>query len=265
LALAPLFLACASADHRVRMNERAARAGFERATLNAGGFVLTRYLRASGPAGRLVVYLEGDAAAWHRDRLHVTVDPPPMEPLALRLAAADPATAVAWLGRPCQPVATEDAAGCTPALWSHRRFSETVVASLDAGLDALRRETGAGELELVGYSGGGVLATLLAARRGDVVRLVTVAAPLDLGAWITHHGLGPLDGDDPARLEAPLLDGLPQRHLVGERDPTVPPSALAGYLHRHPAATLEVVPRMGHGGWGDGWGDRIAAVRGDAP
>ncbi|MBW2313872.1 MAG: alpha/beta hydrolase [Deltaproteobacteria bacterium] len=247
------------------MNDRAARAGFERGTLDAGGFVLTRYLRASGPTPRLVVYLEGDAAAWHRDGRHVTADPPPMEPLALRLAGDDPAPAVAWLGRPCQPVADEDAAGCEPSLWSHGRFSEPVVAALDEGLNLLLRDSGARELELIGYSGGGILATLLAARREDVARLVTMAAPLDLDAWIEHHGLGPLDATDPARLDATSLADLPQWHLTGDRDATVPPDVLAGFMRRHPTARLEVVPRMGHGGWADGWAERIAALRRNEP
>ncbi|HKJ24489.1 MAG TPA: alpha/beta hydrolase, partial [Myxococcota bacterium] len=235
---------------------------FERATLDAGGFVLTRYLRAAPGAETLVVYLEGDGAAWYRDRLHVTIHPPPVHPFALRLAARDPAPAVAWLGRPCQPVTPADARGCEPSLWSHRRFSEPVVAALDEGLDDLRRETGATRLELVGYSGGGVLAALLAARRDDVVRLVTVAAPLDLDAWVAHHALGPLDAQNPARAVAPRLDTVAQTHLAGAADTTVPPSVVESYARERGVGRVEVVPGIRHGGWEDGWGERIAHIRG---
>jgi pimeloyl-ACP methyl ester carboxylesterase len=231
-----------------------------RATLDAGPFVLTRWLRRAG-GERLVVYLEGDADAWVRDRRHVTAEPPPLHPLALELAARDPAPDVAWLGRPCQPVAPEDADGCEPSLWSERRFAPPVVRALDAGLDRLLADSGARRLELVGYSGGGVLATLLAARRDDVARLVTVAAPLDLAAWLDHHGLGPLASDDPARLAAPRLDAVPQVHLVGERDRTVPPALLSGYAARHPGARIVTVPGLDHGDWTEGWGARIAALR----
>lgn len=261
MALLGLATSCAGTPYRARVEARAAREGFERATLRAGGFVLTRYLRASPNADLLVVYLEGDAPAWQPDPLHVTREPPALEPLALELATRDPAPAVAWLGRPCQPVAPADATGCEPSLWSHRRFSEPVVAALGLGLDALRRETGARRLELVGYSGGGVLATLLAARRDDVDRLVTVAAPLDLAAWLALHELGPLEAVDPSRVDAPRLDTLRQHHLAGERDRIVPPEIVLGYGRRRPRARLEVVPGRGHGDWSEDWGERIARIR----
>ena len=238
----------------------AARGGLARGQIEAGGFVLTRYLRAAPGAGRLVVYLDGDGDAWHRDRVRVRAQPPPFEPLALALAAADPAPAVAWLGRPCQ-LAPADAAGCEPSLWSDRRFAEPVVAALDAAVGALRREAGAARVELVGFSGGGVLAALLAARRDDVAALVTVAAPLDLGAWLAHHGLGPVEAADPARLTSERLDDVPQCHLLGERDAVVPPALLDGYRARRPRARVEVVPGMDHAGWAEGWPARIQAIR----
>jgi len=209
----------------------------------------------------LVVYLEGDGAAWVRDRHFVTHEPPPVEPFALRLAARDPAPAVAWLGRPCQPVAHQDARGCEPSLWSHRRFAEPIVASLDAGLDALRQETGARWLELVGYSGGGVLAALLTARRNDVTRLVTIAAPLDLDAWVVHHGLGPLEARNPARIDAPRLDAVAQTHLAGGRDTIVPPAIVASYGRARSTARIEIVPDAGHGDWAESWDERITRIR----
>lgn len=252
---------CASRDPRLRIDDLAAHAGFERATLDAGGFVLTRYLRAAPGATTLVVYLEGDGAAWYRDGLHVTIHPPPVQPFALRLAARDPAPAVAWLGRPCQPVAPEEARGCEPSVWSQRRFSEPVVEALDQGLGVLRRQAGATRLELVGYSGGGVLATLLAARRDDVVRLVTLSAPLDLDAWIAHHGLGPLEARNPARIDSSRLDAVPQTHLAGGRDTVVPPEIVESYVQARGVGRVEVVPDVGHGGWAKGWGERIARIR----
>jgi len=265
LALAGLLTGCAGTSYSARIEARASHEGFERATLQAGGFVLTRYLRISGAPERLVVYLEGDAPAWPSDRVHVTREPPPLEPLALELATRDPAPAVAWLGRPCQPVAPPDAVGCEPSLWSQRRFSEPVVAALGEGLDALRRQTGARRIELIGYSGGGVLAALLAARRDDVDRLVTVAAPLDLAAWLTLHGLGPLEAEDPAHMVAARLDALPQHHLAGGRDRVVPPEILLGYGQQRPNARIETLPGRRHGDWAQDWSERIARIRGAGP
>ena len=59
----------------------------------------------------------------------------------------------------------------------------------------------------------GTIAALLAARRGDVARLVTVASNLDVGYWTAREKLTPLQGSlDPADFAAALA-GVPQVHL----------------------------------------------------
>lgn len=260
-----LLAACATgtdpASRLARAEARAAGAGLERGRVEAGPFVLTRFLRTAPQAGRLVIYLEGDGAAWHADRRRVRATPPPVEPVALSLALQDPAPALAWLGRPCQLVLPDDARGCEPSLWSDRRFAEPVVAALDEAVEALRAQAGVRRVELVGFSGGGVLAALLAARRQDVTALVTVAAPLDLRAWREHHGLGSLEAADPARIDAPRLLATPQVHFLGARDEVVPPFLLSGYAEARPRARLVTVPGMEHGGWVEGWAARIESAR----
>ncbi len=224
-----------------------------RSEVDAGPFELPVYRRDAPRAFRLVVYLEGDAPAW-REGGQVRTTPPPPAPLALTLASLDPAPAVAWLGRPCQGVAAGTRA-CDASVWTHARFSERVVDALDEALDRLRRSSGARELVLVGYSGGGVLAALLAARRDDVVRLVTVSAPLALAAWREHHGLAPLDAVDPATIEAPRLDAVDQHHLVGLADEVVPPMILERYCAARRAAHRCSVERHAtdHSGWARLW------------
>jgi len=164
----------------------------------------------------LTIVIEGDGRA-HDRHGRPTSDPTPDEAVGLELAQAWPGGA-AWLARPCQYV--EDPA-CTPAQWTSHRFAEAAVAQLDAGVDALKARSGADRVILVGWSGGGVLAALVAARRNDVAGLVTIAAPLDVAAWTQSRGLTPLSGLDPANL-APLAH-LPQVHLFGTFDPLVRP------------------------------------------
>ena len=172
-----------------------------------------------GLAGRevLTIVIEGDGRA-HDRRGRPTADPTPDDPVGLSIAQAWPGGA-AWLGRPCQFVADP---ACDPAQWTRDRFAAAAVAQVDAGVEALKVRAGAQRLVLVGWSGGGVLATLVAARRDDVAGLVTVAAPLDLGAWTESRGLTPLPGLDPADL--PSRPGLPQVHLHGAFDPVVRPA-----------------------------------------
>ena len=69
---------------------------------------------------------------------------------------------------------------------------------------------------LIGYSGGGVLAVLIAPQvPGSAV--VTIAANLDVEAWARWHQYTPLSGSlNPAT--QPPLDALHEWHLVGDRD-----------------------------------------------
>jgi hypothetical protein len=69
----------------------------------------------------------------------------------------------------------------------------SVISASNQAVDALKQRYGAQEIVLVGYSGGGAVAALVAARRTDVVRLVTVAGNLDHLAWTHLHSVPPPD------------------------------------------------------------------------
>lgn len=176
----------------------------------------------------LRIYLEGDGYAWATPS-QPSLDPTPRDLLVSRLATLDPQGAV-YLARPCQFVSHAD---CKPVIWTDQRFSRPIVDSLHAGLDQLKRHYGVGRLELVGYSGGGALALLLAAERDDVSLVQTLAGNLHPNAWIIHHRLSPLAGSlDPLTYRERLRQ-IPQRHLTGQRDKVVPP-----FLTRQYADTL---------------------------
>lgn len=219
--------------------------GFEPRQLAAGPFrllSLQRIPRAPAPEA-LDVYIEGDGAAWPTP-YSPPRDPTPMQPIGLALAAADPAPAVVYLGRPCQYLDTAQLADCAPAYWTERRFAPEVVAAYMALLDRLKAGSGAKRLRLYGHSGGGVLATLLAARRSDVDRLVTVAAPLAVAEWAAWHRATPLRGSlDPA---AVATTGLPPAtHFVGGRDSVVPTGVVAAFAARS-GGRLREVPEFDH-------------------
>src|SRR5690606_9834760 len=155
--------------------------------LQGDTFQLRALLRQGGAARDLRVYLEGDGAAWP-SAFRPPRDPTPRRPLVLRLAEQDPAAAVAYLARPCQYLDSDGLAGCSVAYWTDRRYAVEVLEALDQALDQLKARSGARHLRLVGYSGGGVLATLLAQRRDDVSELVTLAAPLAVNEWTASLG-----------------------------------------------------------------------------
>lgn len=192
---------------------------------SAGNAVLPLFaLTRAGSGTVLHVYIEGDGAAW-LSPFHPPRDPTPERPIALALAARDPAPAVVYLGRPCQYLDAAALASCPPRYWTSHRFAPDVVAAYLEALDALKARFGAQRLRLFGYSGGGVLALLLGARRDDVVQIITVASPIAVAEWTKWHGVSPLDGSlDPATHAGRLP---PAVHFVGGRDRIVPGDVVA--------------------------------------
>ncbi|WP_226945488.1 alpha/beta hydrolase [Pseudomonas sp. EggHat1] len=192
-------------------------------------------LQAFAPQTRgdeLTIYLEGDGFAWISAR-QPSSDPTPLDPIALRLALAQPRGNAAYLGRPCQYL---DASRppCQRRYWTDARFAEEVVQSLDQAVDQLKDRAGARRLVLIGYSGGGALTLLLAARRHDVKRIVTIAGNLDHAAWTYHHRISALKGSLNTAVLRARLANVEQFHLVGDEDRIIPPQLTEAFLASYP-------------------------------
>ena len=272
-----LLCACASPDSfggsRQGAERWATMRGFSAKTLAAGSFALTAFTRHSAISSTttaptaedtLVVYIEGDGAAWPTP-FDPPRDPTPEKPLALALAAADATAHVAYLGRPCQYLAPNELAGCPPTYWIERRFAAEVVAAYDMALTQLKAQSGAKRLHPVGYSGGGVIAALLAHHREDVERLITIAAPLALADWLALHHLSPLTGSlDP--MDLPVAPDEPRGkrkeiHFVGSADRIVPPALLTRYVARH-GGRIESIAGFDHERyWSRDWPQLVRRAR----
>jgi pimeloyl-ACP methyl ester carboxylesterase len=193
--------------------------GFVPVDFPAGSYHLAGLLK-SGGAPELVVYLEGDGRAIVNGR--PSTDPTPRTPQSLDLALQDPAPSVLYLARIGQYMpayATDE----NRPLWSDRRLSPEAVTAASDAIDRAKTMSGAFFLHLVGYSGGGGIAVLLAERRGDVLSLVTVAGLLDTEWWVNTRGYRPLTGSlNPADRLEPILN-LPQLHFFGTEDRVIPP------------------------------------------
>ncbi|MCC6657171.1 MAG: alpha/beta hydrolase [Rhodocyclaceae bacterium] len=246
-ALCFLAAGCAGPDafggSRASVEAWAAARGFRAETIQANGFALFALLRGEGAAAILTVYIEGDGAPWP-SAFRPPRDPTPLRPLALALAARDPAPAAAYLGRPCQYLDDERRKGCDAAWWSGRRFSPEAVSAMDEAVTWLKARAGAQRVRLIGHSGGGVIAALLAMRRDDVAGLATVAAPLSLGEWTAAHGLTPLEQAlDPLTRAGTLPAGAV--HFAGAGDAVVPPSIVGAFVRRR-GGRLEVIAGFDH-------------------
>lgn len=203
----------------------------------------------------LHVYLGGDGTPWIRGRRPAR-DPTPRNPLILELLRVDPAPRL-LLNRPCYGHATTPSSPCRPALWTGARYSAEVVDALDTALDQARRTLDKRRIVLVGYSGGGTLAWLLARRRDDVAALVTVAANLDHDSWTALHGYLPLE-QSLRPLALPPLPGdvTVQWHFVGGRDRRVPEHVTRAVADRDANGRVRRYEEFGHVCcWAEAWPD----------
>ena len=219
-------------------------------------FDLLAYTRFDKPHAPLTIYIEGDGMAWI-SRTTLSDDPTPRQPMALEMAILDLSANVAYLGRPCQYVTDSHRRNCQPDYWSTSRFAEEVIAATDQAIERLKTESQADNLQLVGYSGGGAVAVLVAARRNDVVGIRTVAGNLDHSAFTDHHGVTPLSGSlNPLDVRQNLAI-IPQIHFVGDQDRTIPPFIAESFVrtaNKGFCAKVEIVPGMKHGSeWNRLW------------
>lgn len=210
--------------------------GWQPLRLPARSFILAGYAPVAATSQTpttLTIYVEGDGMAWLSPSLP-SDDPTPLRPVALELALRHSHGAAAYLARPCQYVEADERSHCSPQYWTDRRFATEVVDATSEAIDALKQRFHASRLILVGYSGGGAIAALVAAQRQDVVRLVTVAGNLDPQAWTRLHGVPALTGSrNPADAWQTLQD-IPQLHFVGAEDTNVTQEVVAAYAARFP-------------------------------
>jgi pimeloyl-ACP methyl ester carboxylesterase len=221
----------------------AATQGFEKRVYRAGNFEITSFARKFSLSNELTVYIEGDGAPWYANNIPPS-DPTPRRLIVLELAAKDKRSALLYLARPCQFLEEQELQRCSPEYWMDRRYSEEVVAAIDKVINQAMQERGATRLNLVGYSGGGTIALYLTERRHDVTKLITVASPLDHRIWTQYHGLSPLTGSLGPVAAWQKLNEIPQYHLVGDKDPIVPPILLRSMLP--PNARILVIHGFDH-------------------
>lgn len=244
IAMAALAVLAACATPAERFESRASQLGFTSMLLHGEGFDHRAFVTQAGQGdAALHVYIEHDGTPWANvDR--VAEDPTPRTPYALELMARDSGPRL-LLGRPCYFQA-QTKSPCGPLVWTHGRYSPQVVASMVAALRRYLSTHPFRRIVLVGYSGGGTLAWLMAAQLPETTTLVTIAANLDIDEWARLHGYSPLAGSLNPAAAATLSPGIFERHYFGGRDANVPPAVVHSFARRHPRARVIEIAEFDH-------------------
>lgn len=219
--------------------------------INANPFLLRAYERIHDRGGIAHIYIEGEDNK-------TLGDATPFNPVALHLASKDKTENVIYIARPCQYTGMiSPAEKCDKSYWQESRFSQKVIDSYNKALDDITLRYGIASFDLIGYAGGGAIATLLAAGRDDVTSLRTVAGILDHEAYTRAAQKEPLTDSLNPVSQAVTLVKMPQYHFIGGRDNEVPPAVLHSYLQSMPPSncvqTMLIQEAEHDEGWVDKW------------
>jgi len=254
--IASLLVCVACTSPAKRFDQAAAEVGLTKSIVLGDRFSHAVY-RNERPAAalttsdRLHVYLGGDGTPW-KALTAPSSEPTPRRPVGLAMLRQDSSPSI-YLGRPCYH-GLASSPGCSPIWWTHRRFSEEVIASMSAALKRIAAQYNHPEILLIGYSGGSVIARLLAERVPHVKAVITLAGNLDTAAWTDLHGYSPMLGSLNPTERPPLAAKIRQIHLFGGQDKNCPADLATRYFDKEPNALRRLYPGFNHRCcWAEQW------------
>lgn len=174
------------------------------------------------------VFVEGDGLAW-LSRSMISSNPTPINPVGLKLMLVDSSKCKIYLARPCQYVNSDI---CEEKYWSSHRFSDKIIQSYDEALSKLKKDYSNSKFDLIGFSGGGAIVTLIPIYRDDINSIITVAGNIDIDKWVKIKKITPLDDSlNPANFSK-KLENIKQHHLIGSEDNVIPKEIYFSYLDK---------------------------------
>ena len=238
-----LFSGCSSVSERLEEAETLSMEhGFQKSVIKTKDFLLMTYIRFQQEGLPVSIYIEGDGYAY-AGRHRASSNPTPKNPMGLKLALVDTTPNVIYIARPCQYIQLKDDPNCQQDYWTTKRYSIEVMDATNEAINTLKNKLGFKQIRLIGYSGGGTVAAILAATRNDVIDLRTVAGNLDIDVFVRVHEVTPLVGSLNPVDFANTLVNIPQVHFVGEKDDIITPPITDSYIDaiRKYDASLECV------------------------
>jgi hypothetical protein len=248
-----LITSCASKLERVK--KIAIPAGLKSRKIRTTTFSLQVFYRIQKPGAPVTIYIEGDGRAW-LTRTQPSPNPTPTNPLVLRLATIDESDNVIYLARPCQYINLRNEKLCSTPYWTQKRFSREIIIAINDAINVMASRAKTTRIHLVGYSGGGAVAAMVAAKRGDIASIRTLAGYMDHVTLNRKANVSPLIGSlDPIKA-APRLKNTPQIHYSGRKDKRVPGWVLINFrkaVGSKECVTLRYVNASHEEGWEEVW------------
>lgn len=188
--------------------------------ISTDNFIFRTYGKFYDKNKSLRIYIEGDGFAWI-DKRTISSNPTPVNPIALKLASKDTFSNIIYIARPCQ-YNLELNKNCKSEYWTNKRFSIEVINSFNYLIDILKLEYGFKNIELIGFSGGAAIATLVASKRNDISKITTIAGNLNHDLVNKIHNVSKMkESLNPIDI-ANKISYIPQIHYVGEKDRVIP-------------------------------------------
>lgn len=252
LAVSLSLFSCRSLDLQQINDEIETKYGFEKKLIKGGDFVITSFHRNKQPNQPYIFYIEGDGLAFI-GRYQISPNPTPRSQMLIKLAALDPRPNIVYIARPCQYTPMELNQNCNSTYWTDKRMSDEVVTAINAVINQINQQQ---KFTLVGFSGGGGVAVLVAARNKMVKNIVTLAGNLDHIAFSTYHQAEPIkDSLNPIDYVWDVRH-IPQIHLSGASDKIVPPFIAKKFakLAASDQVQQKTLPGVSHSkGWQEIW------------
>ncbi len=203
------------------------------------------------------VYIEGDGCGW-ANLTTPSDDPTPNDGVGIKLAYNDQSkSSVVYLSRPGQFIKNHH---FTQQDWTNDRYRLKIIKGYDHVLEQIKGQYGIKKFKFFAYSGGAMIALLLAAMRRDVIEITTFAGLLDHERWSAYHRYTPLLDNLCIHDTIHRLGHIKQRHYIGQWDQEVPLVVSDGffrYFKNNRLIRHEIVPQYHHySDWASFWKQR---------
>jgi len=227
---------------------------FKKVLVKGGDFLITTYQKVDDTSKPFVFYIEGDGLTYTPQGDKVYTNPTPVRQMLLNLASMDKRPNIAYIARPCQYTPMELNPKCNLHYWTDKRLSDDSVVAINDVINKINSNHQ--KFSIIGYSGGGGIAVLVAARNNMVKDIITIAGNVDHLAFTSHHKVSPMSASLNPIDYAKSINNIPQLHLSGGKDKVVPPFIAEMFVKKSDSVCVKqkTFPNIDHkSGWDKIW------------